>query len=149
MITSTPYILLFDTMLLSRSALRSSQVGARPITVNLDRLPLGRSSRPNGVARLHNSQVTRDGHNVAGEAQKLSAARAHSGKSHSPYTARVLHHSPLAPFPRRTHTCGALRAEDADKTVVLTGWLVPKGCVPRAHRTHVSIAKRSLTCTAK
>ncbi|KAI0356589.1 hypothetical protein OH77DRAFT_1423519 [Trametes cingulata] len=35
------------------------------------------------------------------------------------------------PFPRRTHTCGALTAEDADRQVVLVGWLVPKGKVSK------------------
>ncbi|KAI0637856.1 hypothetical protein C8Q77DRAFT_394845 [Trametes polyzona] len=36
-----------------------------------------------------------------------------------------------APFPRRTHTCGSLSAEDVDKKVVLQGWLVPKGKVSK------------------
>ncbi|KAI0370230.1 hypothetical protein BV20DRAFT_1019264 [Pilatotrama ljubarskyi] len=43
-------------------------------------------------------------------------------------TTQVAH---SAPFPRRTHTCGALSAEDAEKPVVLVGWLVPKGKVSK------------------
>ncbi|TBU32064.1 hypothetical protein BD311DRAFT_775614 [Dichomitus squalens] len=52
--------------------------------------------------------------NAVGETQESPRWQAHS-----------------APFPRRTHTCGALTAEDVDRTVVLTGWLVPKGRVSK------------------
>ncbi|CCM03399.1 uncharacterized protein FIBRA_05530 [Fibroporia radiculosa] len=31
-----------------------------------------------------------------------------------------------APFPRRSHTCGALSSGDVGSTVVLTGWLLPE-----------------------
>ncbi|KAF9485386.1 hypothetical protein BDN70DRAFT_988900 [Pholiota conissans] len=31
-----------------------------------------------------------------------------------------------APYPARTHTCGALSAGDAGKQVILTGWLLPE-----------------------
>ncbi|OSC99221.1 hypothetical protein PYCCODRAFT_1518230 [Trametes coccinea BRFM310] len=37
--------------------------------------------------------------------------------------------SETGPFPRRTHTCGSLGLDDADKRVVLQGWLVHKGKV--------------------
>ncbi|KAI0650079.1 tRNA synthetases class II-domain-containing protein [Trametes meyenii] len=37
----------------------------------------------------------------------------------------------IAPFPKRTHTCGSLSTVDADKHVVLQGWLVPKGTVSK------------------
>jgi len=31
-----------------------------------------------------------------------------------------------APYPSRTHTCGALSARDAGSRVILTGWLLPE-----------------------
>ncbi|KAJ7774320.1 tRNA synthetases class II-domain-containing protein [Mycena maculata] len=34
--------------------------------------------------------------------------------------------SPSAPFPKRTHNCGALTAADVGSRVVLTGWLLPE-----------------------
>ncbi|KAI9001243.1 hypothetical protein BD414DRAFT_474078 [Trametes punicea] len=39
--------------------------------------------------------------------------------------------APSGPFPRRTHSCGSLSLEDADKRVVLQGWLVPRGKVSK------------------
>ena len=33
---------------------------------------------------------------------------------------------PQAPFPKRTHNCGALNASDAGSRVTLTGWLLPE-----------------------
>ncbi|KAJ7179338.1 hypothetical protein C8R46DRAFT_1211911 [Mycena filopes] len=45
--------------------------------------------------------------------------------SRRPYTSVSLRpHS--APFPKRTHTCGALTAADVGSRVVLTGWLLPE-----------------------
>ncbi|KAJ7283865.1 hypothetical protein C8J57DRAFT_1677364 [Mycena rebaudengoi] len=35
-------------------------------------------------------------------------------------------HPHCAPFPQRTHTCGALSAADVGSRVVLTGWLLPE-----------------------
>ncbi|KAI0773883.1 hypothetical protein C8Q74DRAFT_791548 [Fomes fomentarius] len=40
-------------------------------------------------------------------------------------------HTAHTPFPRRTHTCGSLTLEDVERSVVLTGWLVPKGKVSK------------------
>ncbi len=31
-----------------------------------------------------------------------------------------------APFPKRSHNCGALTSADVGSTVVLTGWLLPE-----------------------
>ncbi|KAI0751409.1 hypothetical protein C8Q80DRAFT_1157190 [Daedaleopsis nitida] len=65
------------------------------------------------VSPLHTSAVHPNGHSVANR-DRITAHSAH-----------------IAPFPRRTHTCGSLNVQDADKRVVLSGWLVPKGKVSK------------------
>ncbi|KAI1792850.1 hypothetical protein LXA43DRAFT_1003500 [Ganoderma leucocontextum] len=88
---------------------------ARLCRTRLLPLYLGRRSnapllREISVALLHSSPVRCSEANVTGEVSSQPTQQAHS-----------------APFPKRTHTCGALTVADADKAVVLTGWLVPKG----------------------
>ncbi|KAJ7781480.1 tRNA synthetases class II-domain-containing protein [Mycena metata] len=43
-----------------------------------------------------------------------------------PYTTSPSLRPRSAPFPNRTHTCGALTAADVGSRVVLTGWLLPE-----------------------
>ncbi|KAJ6539131.1 tRNA synthetases class II-domain-containing protein [Mycena capillaripes] len=46
-------------------------------------------------------------------------------RSHRSYTTTSLRPH-CAPFPKRTHSCGALTAADVGSRVVLTGWLLPE-----------------------
>ncbi|KAI0676923.1 hypothetical protein C8Q78DRAFT_1087030 [Trametes maxima] len=62
-------------------------------------------------------------HNTAGTADLTEPVR-----NHAPSFTSIAH---TAPFPKRTHTCGSLSPADADKHVVLQGWLVPKGKVSK------------------
>jgi hypothetical protein len=41
-------------------------------------------------------------------------------------TRSLVFNGPPAPFPKRTHSCGALTAADVGSRVVLTGWLLPE-----------------------
>ncbi|KAJ7047588.1 tRNA synthetases class II-domain-containing protein [Mycena alexandri] len=47
-------------------------------------------------------------------------------RSHRPHTTSSSLRPHCAPFPKRTHTCGALTAADVGSRVVLTGWLLPE-----------------------
>ncbi|KAM5535695.1 hypothetical protein V8D89_010682 [Ganoderma adspersum] len=86
----------------------------RWLSIHLGRLSRSPLPRQNYAALLHSSSVTSSETDPAGEVSPQPTQQAHS-----------------APFPRRTHTCGALLPSDADKTVVLTGWLMPKGKVSK------------------
>ena len=119
-----------DSMFLSPSA---RLCRTRWLSIHLGRLSRTPLLRQNYTALLHSSSVTSSEADPAGELSPQLTQQAHSGVLCSNRLHCHPHGFPTAPFPRRTHTCGALSPSDADKTVVLTGWLIPKGYVHHPH----------------
>lgn len=119
-----------ETMFLSPSA---RLCRTRWLSIHLGRRSRGPLPCQNYAALLHSSPVNNGETDPTGEVSPQPTQQAHSGALSSNCSHCHPHDFPTAPFPRRTHTCGALLPSDADKTVVLTGWLMQKGYVYRFH----------------